>query len=290
MTVLTTTARKRGFTIIEIIVVVGIIAVLAGVLLVALSGARKTSEMTLSMNNLKQIATWMRTYSTENREFIVPSQFDYTGNTVFGGNVRTGELGHTVAGEWEEQQGTWSDILWVHSGLQVPSIDNGGNPIVPYRFDSPDFGYFQYDPDYRSPFWSAAQNTFNSPLGTDTSLPRPFGDGAQDVGKPGHFAANNFFDARPGGIGHIAIGQIKVPDRSVYLVDSVAGEIIEDEPDPWNIIPDGADDLCEIDFRYNETCLMMMLDGSYKTTGESWDKLDDLEDSGTRVRNLNRKE
>lgn len=71
---------RAGFTIVEILVVIGVIIVLAGILLPALVGVRKTGLMTKSMSNLKQISTWMRIYSTDNRDQILPSQFNYENN------------------------------------------------------------------------------------------------------------------------------------------------------------------------------------------------------------------
>lgn len=277
-------ARRAAFTIVEVIVVIGIIVVIAGILLAAMSGVKESQDMVLSMNNLKQVGAWMRMYTDANNDYVVPSQFDYSGNPTYAGKARTGDLGYTVAGSWEENQGTWTDILWVESGLSVPALEDG---TVPYRYDSPDYGYLVDHPDYRSPFWSSADNTFNAPNGVAGDLPLPFGPGGTHVGNPGFFAANNFFDSTDASIGHLTLGQIRAPERSIYLVDSAAGEVIDDDPDPWNIIPDGADDLREIDFRYNEVCLMLLLDGSYRSQGLAWEKLDDFEeDSGLRVRNL----
>ena len=79
--------RRRGFSLTELLVVITLIAVLLGLLFPALAGIRSTGLMTTSMSNLRQIGVWMRMYSNDNREFIVPSRFDYSNNT-YKGKVR----------------------------------------------------------------------------------------------------------------------------------------------------------------------------------------------------------
>ncbi|MCI0677111.1 MAG: prepilin-type N-terminal cleavage/methylation domain-containing protein, partial [Phycisphaerales bacterium] len=67
----------RGFTLPEVMVVMGVIAVLLAVLLPALSGSLRMGDMTKSLSRMKQIGTWMTLYSGDNRDHIVPSQFNY---------------------------------------------------------------------------------------------------------------------------------------------------------------------------------------------------------------------
>ena len=81
------TKNRCGFTIVELLVVIGLIALLIGILLPALGAVISSGKMTKSMNNMRQVATWMTLYSGDNREFILPSQFDYSGNS-YSGKVR----------------------------------------------------------------------------------------------------------------------------------------------------------------------------------------------------------
>jgi prepilin-type processing-associated H-X9-DG protein len=75
-------SSKRAFRLVELLVVIGIIAVLISILLPALGRARKQANMVSCQSNLKQIGQVITIYLNENRQTMpnaINYDFDYPG-------------------------------------------------------------------------------------------------------------------------------------------------------------------------------------------------------------------
>jgi len=76
--------RKTGFTLVELLVVIGIIAVLIGILLPALNKARESARTIKCAANLRSIGQGLAMYVAQNKQTF-PAAYIYAGMKIVGG-------------------------------------------------------------------------------------------------------------------------------------------------------------------------------------------------------------
>ena len=265
----------RGFTIVEILVVVSVIAILVALLMVAVQSGRGAAKSIRTSANLKQISEWMQLWSGDNQNNILPSQFDYVDEAEAGDNVYARMDEHAADDNAYDDitrlqyQGTWADLLWSYNNLHIEfglnDFEEEEAGRLRWKSNSPDNDVYTVYESFDHPFRSALNNTRGP-----------------EMGLPGYFAANDFFDSRSDNDTdgdtdsridrYFTYSMIKSPSQSIYLIDSVAGETIGDEPEPWlydfdhtsegQIIAPTVDTDGEVDFRNGGECNVLLLDGS----------------------------
>jgi len=120
-----TNQGPRGFSLVELLVVIGIIGVLIAILLPALSRAQKQARGVACQSNLRQLGLLLATYTSENKGWLFPVGPDGFDNqpTTFGTNYAPNERWPMRAG-FKELRGAPHPPPW---GTQ-PYVELPYNP------------------------------------------------------------------------------------------------------------------------------------------------------------------
>ena len=119
--------RSRAFTLVELLVVIGIIALLIGILLPALAKAREQSRQIKCAANLRSVGQGILIYMNQYRQFF-PASYTYVGQQFSGGS----QTPNTPINGYVH----WTSFLYSDGGVgstptesfTCPSIENGGLP------------------------------------------------------------------------------------------------------------------------------------------------------------------
>jgi prepilin-type N-terminal cleavage/methylation domain-containing protein/prepilin-type processing-associated H-X9-DG protein len=114
--------KEHGFSIIELLVVIGILGVLIALLLPTLSGARRDANAIACGANLRSIAQGLGVYEVDNNGCI-PSSYSYTGQTVVNGQQTFSALGYHHWSYFIYKSG-----LAPSSAFMCPELNQGGLP------------------------------------------------------------------------------------------------------------------------------------------------------------------
>lgn len=200
--------HRRGFTLVELLVVVGILAILIAIFLPYLSKVRESERRVRCTENLRSIMQGMRNYANANKHMYPSVTYDVehnpNGYTAFTGSDSTDPFAKGTAVSSNDV--TASLWLLVRSGLV-----SAGNFICPSSSDSVDpmkTGGTRISPDHRSNFTSGANlsysyaSPFSSAPGYEMNDTRPSDFALLADKSPGASGKNDnvvgpSFDAQP---------------------------------------------------------------------------------------------
>ena len=141
-----TSNSKRGFTLVELMVVISIIALLVGILLPAISRARDNAKIGQSKSNIRNVKTAANLYENDHKgvpwtgapaNLSAGPDGSWTGLSVAAG------INQWTARYWSGNQGGAGGKFTIIPGLQACEQDGGvhwftfsADHIVPYCFGS----------------------------------------------------------------------------------------------------------------------------------------------------------
>lgn len=142
-------SQNRAFTLVELLVVVGIIAILIAILLPSLSAARESAKRIQCLSNLRQMVIAANAYVDNNHgRYPIAYWYDFNGSTSY---AYSWDL--TTVTEAGQPARVEPGLLWQGEGTvviqQCPSFEGAANwlvdPYTGYNYNTSYIGHGQYE-------------------------------------------------------------------------------------------------------------------------------------------------
>ncbi len=168
---------RRGFTLVEILVVIGIIALLLGILLVGLRSAFGTANKTRELSSLRQVFYAWNMYSSGSDDYVLPGYLDE--NTQDKWNVdfkdiQGNDLIPANAAPWSWRLAGYTDNSWdLMVGYRQDFDEDLATVPLDIVANEPAFGYNAF---YMGGWWETPTMADN-PMARFDNLPAPYNKG-----------------------------------------------------------------------------------------------------------------